>query len=161
MLNDLPTLFDLPDPLLPALPYGNTSGWSGSETSRARAEHDDRTGRTRERQQTVLTLLNVAGREGLTWHELSKATGWHHGQASGALSTMHKRYVISRLRETRNKCAIYVLPEHIDHRPTDAYKPNVSARLLLEILTEIEDDLRNGRNALAIARIQATRKELE
>lgn len=161
MNDSTPTLFDIPDPLLPALPYGGTSGWSGSETSRERAENADRSGRTSDRQQHVLDLLASNAADGLTWRDLSDLTGWHHGTASGALSVLHKAGAIARLDCRRDKCAIYVLPEYVHGRVTEAYRPNVSARLLTEILAEIEDDLTHGRVHLALARIKATREVME
>ena len=42
---------------IPVLPYGGTSGWSGSETSRLRATEQDSNGVTASRQQEVLNML--------------------------------------------------------------------------------------------------------
>jgi len=155
-LTDLPTLFDEPDPILPVLPYGGSSGWSGSQTSRDRAEQADRTGVTSQRQADTLGLVYRAGIDGLTWRDLSERTGWHHGTASGALSVLHKSGQIARLSERRDKCQIYVVPEYILGRPTADYQPNVSARILREVLTEIEQDLLADRRWDAIRRIRAT-----
>ncbi len=106
---------------LPVLPYAGTSGWSGSESSRARAAADDSTGATAHRQSVVLRSLGAAGHAGLTWRELSGQTGWHHGQASGALSALHKSGRIARLREARGRCKVYVLPQFADGRPTEPH----------------------------------------
>ena len=105
---------------LPETPYAGTSGWSGSQTSRERAEGEDAEGVTSERQQTVLALLRGAGFEGMTWREVVQAEPkWHHGQASGALSTLHKTGHIARLaKERRQRCSVYVLPEFVLDRPT-------------------------------------------
>lgn len=104
---------------LPETPYAGTSGWSGSQTSRERAEDEDRGGVTSERQRRVLALLGAADRTGMTWREVVEAEpSWHHGQASGALSTLHKTGHIARLTERRNRCSVYVLPEHVDERET-------------------------------------------
>lgn len=103
---------------------GRSSGWSGSETSRERAQRDDADGTTTERQARVLRLLVSAGRAGLTWQELSAATGWHHGRASGALSNLHEAGLIACLsgrEERRQKCAPYVLPEHVNGREIREY----------------------------------------
>jgi len=160
-LTDLPTLFDDFDPMLPVLPYGRTSGWSGSETSRERAERADRTGITENRQAITLGLVRRAGIDGLTWRELSEQTGWHHGTASGALSVLHKGGEIARLSERRDKCQIYVLPGNVLGRTTADYTPNVSARVLREVLTEIEQDLLADRRWDAIRRIRATLETYE
>lgn len=104
---------------LPETPYAGTSGWSGSQTSRERAEDEDRGGVTTERQRVVLVLLNARGSLGATWRELAQVEGWHHGQASGALSTLHKTGHIARLAtERRERCSVYVLPEFVGERET-------------------------------------------
>lgn len=96
---------------IPALPYAGTSGWSGSNTSKERAISADEDGTTSRRQQYVLDQLNWYEDMGLTWKELSNITGWHHGTASGVLSVLHKVGLISRLKEKRGRCAVYVLPQ--------------------------------------------------
>jgi hypothetical protein len=63
---------------LPVLPYAGTSGWSGSETSRERAEDLDKSGITIKRQQFVLSELLMLGKQGITWRELDVHYG-HHG----------------------------------------------------------------------------------
>jgi hypothetical protein len=109
----------------PELPYAGTSGWSGSDTSRTRALTSDYTGETLDRQQTVIRLIGSAGSSGMTWKELSDATGWHHGTASGALSVLHKGDKISRLSEKRSKCKIYVLEEFVNDRGTEAHRGSI------------------------------------
>lgn len=156
----MPTLFDIPEPLLPALPYGGTSGWSGTDTSRGRAIDNDKQGKTNARQQQTLDLLAKYRDIGIIWADLERQFGWHHGIASSVLSVLHKEGIISRLSETRNKCKVYVLPAHVNDRPTEGHRPNVSARLLVEILDEVEKDLTEGRTALALARIKATKEAM-
>lgn len=94
------------------LPYAGTSGWSGSEASRERAQRNDGDGTTKGRQEYVLSALDWLGREGVTWQELSNLTGWHHGTTSGALSVLHKEGKVARLKEKRNRCSVYVLPKY-------------------------------------------------
>ena len=155
-----PTLFDIDPAPLPALPYGGTSGWSGSDKNRTQTEANDRNGKTSENQQRTLDELARVATRGLTWRDLSACTGWHHGTASGALSVLHKAGRIDRLEEQRDGCHLYVLPEHVNNRPTQAHRPNVSARLLAQILDELETDLTEGRVALALARVKATRQAM-
>jgi hypothetical protein len=118
----------------PVLPYGSadpndpegrSSGWSGSDTSRERARRDDESGTTSKRQREVMSLLARAGTRGLTWHELGEVHGWHHGQASGALSALHTSGRVARLgpRHNRARCSVYVAPEHLDGRETSPYGP--------------------------------------
>ena len=60
--------------------------------------------------------LNDAETDGLTWKELADINGWHHGQASGVLSTLHKANLVCRLTQRRNRCAVYVLWSYQDGR---------------------------------------------
>ena len=92
----------------PQLPYNETSGHSGTDTSKERALHADRSGRTALRQAQALNLLSQREMAGLTWKEFSEITGLHHGTASGVLSVLHKTGRIARLKETRNGCKVYV-----------------------------------------------------
>jgi hypothetical protein len=113
---------DIEPDALPALPYAGTSGWSGSDTSRERQEAQDGDGTTSARQRRVLTWLAERGPVGATWKDVAGRYDWHHGQASGALSTLHKEGRVARLaEERRTKCAVYVLPEHVGDRPTAAH----------------------------------------
>jgi DNA-binding transcriptional ArsR family regulator len=116
--------------LPPILPYGSelpTSGWSGSESSRDRALAADASGLTSATQQTALELLAATGSDGITWAEMSAATGQHHGTVSGALSNLHKAGLITRLTERRGGSQIYVLPEHVSGRQEAPYRPNSAA----------------------------------
>ena len=100
----------------PEAPYNGTSGWSGSESSAERARVQDADGTTGKRQMAALTYLASRGRHGSTWKELADALGLHHGSASGVLSVLHLTEHIARLKETRNRCKVYVLPEFVDNR---------------------------------------------
>lgn len=115
----------------PTLPYEEvdgtaTAGWSGSEASRDRAVREAEQGIASRRQKIALDLLSEATTRGMTWRELSEATGWHHGQASGVLSVLHKTARAARLRTKRERCQVYVLPSYVYDRPTSPYKPRPS-----------------------------------
>lgn len=155
------TLFDVGDPHLPVLPYGMTSGWSGSDASRERAERADASGLTGENQRRLYRMLKNAQHQGLTWAEAADIAGWHHGTASGALSALHKARIISRLAERRMGSSVYVLPEFVGDRETRGYEPNLSAKLLRQILEELEADLEQGHLSLALSRVRATRQALQ
>jgi len=107
---------------LPILPYAGTSGWQGSDASRNRALADDADGSTGNRQQIAMWFLIDARSRGLTWRELGDAQGWHAGQSSGALSNLHKVGLITRLKERRNRCSVYVLPEYVNDRELSPFK---------------------------------------
>ena len=64
------------------IPYNGTAGWSGTDTSKARALDNVKSGKELNNQQLALHLLKKAGTNGLTWRELSSATDMHHGTAS-------------------------------------------------------------------------------
>lgn len=100
-------------------PYDGTSGWSGTDTSRERAVSDDSSGRTSARLNMTVQALAGVNSRGMTWKELSDVTGWHHGQASGALTVLHKSGRVVRLLEKRNRCRVYVLPDFVDGRESD------------------------------------------
>ena len=93
---------------LPLLPYAGTSGWSGSDASRDRAKSEDGNGTTANRQSIVSAIVFLSASHGTTWKELADELGWHHGQASGVLSVLHKAGRITRLAERRNNCHVYV-----------------------------------------------------
>ena len=105
---------------VPVLPYNGSSGWSGTDTSKERADHADSTWVTGERQAATYRMLLWYRERGLTWKELADSMGWHHGQASSTLSVLHKEGKIARLLERRDKCRVYVLNEYVCERETDS-----------------------------------------
>lgn len=109
-----------------SLPYNNTQGYAGTDTSEERARRDARDGTANERQRWVLGRLNLRGHAGLTVVDLRNDTGWHHGVASSVLTALHKDKKISRLVERRDRCKVYVLPDYVDYREESPYKPNSS-----------------------------------
>lgn len=108
---------------LPVTPYDalTSSGHSGSATSHARALQEDADGTTRKRQETVLKMLDLNAGAGLTVKDLRAETGWHHGQASAALSNLHQAGMIARLTEVRDRCKVYVLPSRVEGRDTEPH----------------------------------------
>lgn len=112
------------------LPYAGGSGWSGSDTSHAREIREDRDGTTAGRQAHTLAVADSAGRRGITVGYLRYLTGWHHGQASGVLSCLHKAGRLERLADTDAGMALYVLPECVDGRKTRAHGRAPSAEVI-------------------------------
>lgn len=148
------TLFP-PDPPDPTKTYGPphaaTSGWSGSDTSRERAEVADATGVTHERDDKTLAALAHAEAYGLTWFELSDSQGLHHGEASGVLSRLHQHGRAARLKGVRRgrggkgkQSEVYVLPEFVHDRPVAEYRPNVSKKWVFKIASEAADCFKAG-----------------
>lgn len=153
----MPTLFD--QPILPVMPYHGTSGLGGSDASADARRTADTNGTTSVRQRTVLTLLDEARGRGLTWRELGDLTGWHHGTASSALSTLHKVGDIARLTITRERCSVYVALDHVNGREIAAHRPNAATRAMLDIVTEIERLTRLGQTSAVIALCQTVRSD--
>lgn len=109
----------------PTLPYAGTSGHSGSNASRERAETDDKGGTTAKRQSQALELLTKFGSHGMTVVEFRNYMSFHHGQASSVLSVLHKGGRIARLADMRGagegrRCHVYVLPENVNGRETQS-----------------------------------------
>jgi DNA-binding MarR family transcriptional regulator len=155
------SLFDvLNEPVETITPYAGTSGWSGSTTSKERAERQDKDGTTSKRQQAVLIALAELREKGATWIELGNLLGLHHGSISGVLSNLHREGLLCRLKARRNRCQIYILPQFVGDSELEPFRPNVSTRLLAEILAELETDLAKGAVALARHRIALTLKSL-
>ncbi len=99
-------------------PYAGGTGSTGSAASHERREREDESGISAYRQTQVLGALQDAGTTGLTWSELGERMGWHHGQATGALSVLHKDGAIAALTRRRKRSTIYVLNENVADRPT-------------------------------------------
>lgn len=106
-------------------PYGGLFAYPDGTTGhvdrpasieRAHREADDGTAGER-----ALAILGVLAHEplGVTWGEIADRLQLHHGQASGALSNLHKQGRVFMLRAKRGKAHPYV---HDKYR--DAYAPN-------------------------------------
>ena len=107
---------------VPYRPYKGTAGWSGTDTSQARAVDNVKSGREKNYQITTLSYLKLAGIQGMTWKELAEGTGWHHGTTSGVLSVLHQSGAIVRAVKTRNRCKIYVHQDYKDQVVHEVYK---------------------------------------
>lgn len=88
--------------------YNGTGGYVERPASKQRAQREARDGTLSKRQQSISVLLIDAGKDGMTWKQIAEQLGLHHGQASGALSNMHKAGVIFMLRQQRDRCHPYV-----------------------------------------------------
>lgn len=117
------------------LGYNGTLGWSGSDTSRERAEDEAESGLASARLSFALDLVSRAGPFGLTWNELGALADWHHGKASGVLSNLHKMGSIARLHDRRGRCKIYVTPENVLGRLTERHGRQASSRAVRVDLT--------------------------
>lgn len=106
------------------VPYGTTgSGHAGNDTSRERQETEDALGTTAWRQAQALQMITEAKSAGVTVMEYEAEFGLHHGQASSALSHLHRAGHVARLKMRRSKQEIYVLPGFINGRDESPYRP--------------------------------------
>jgi len=92
---------------LPVIPYRGTGGWSGTSTSRSRAEEESTNGSLSQRQEAVLAALFDHPR-GRIWSEIAATLNLHHGQASGALSNLHSAGLVFQTTTPRHRCLPYV-----------------------------------------------------
>ena len=90
------------------LPYNGTAGYVPMQASRERAHREVKDGSLGARLQAVLDLLEQRGIIGATWQEVAQSLGLHHGQASGALSSLHRMGLVFSLRDKRSNCHPYV-----------------------------------------------------
>lgn len=131
-------------------PYAGSSGWSGSATSKERADREDASGVTGWRSRQVFDLIAAAGRSGMTDKEVQAALNVGHGASSGTLTRLHRAAHIARLTRRRNGNEVYVLPEHVNGRETQPYRPNsgktaaARAKALEEAITEAQDLIDRG-----------------
>jgi predicted HTH transcriptional regulator len=107
---------------MPVLPYAGTSGYSGTDTSKERAVSQDKSGKTAALQKKVIAILEENKSFGATWQECANWLEMHHGTISGALSVLHKTGYISRLKDKRNGCKVYVLPNYVNGRIVEFQK---------------------------------------
>lgn len=106
------------------IPYGKTgSGHAGNDTSRERQEISDASGLTGKRQKATLDAVELSAGHGVTALEMEQLLNVGHGQASSALSHLHRAGHIRRIKDRRNKQEIYVLPEHVGDRKESPYNP--------------------------------------
>lgn len=111
-----------------ALPYNGTSGRGGSAASREAKSREDASGETTRRQRQVLAELDKAGPQGLNTAQLGVRLNLHHGQSSGALSSLHKVGLVYRLADTKRAGqSVYVHPNHLGGRAAAQHGGKVSA----------------------------------
>lgn len=105
------------------------------------------------RQAEALAALKGAGSQGMTWTELGARFGWHHGTASGLLSTLHRGGKIARLSDKRGGRSVYVLPAFVMGRATIDPKAQRATLLLPETKAAIEQlqvDMADAEGASAV-----------
>lgn len=146
----------------PVLPYadavtGHSSGWSGSDTSEARAHKADLGGATQTRQERVLMALGLQGHFGATCNELLRTAFADEDAAllvrplSGVLTTLHKGERIARLTGERSGEKVYVLPEFVGDRAVEPPKKNLNAQKIAALRNLIGRAEREGRDRIPVS----------
>jgi len=144
-------------------PYAGSSGWSGSATSKERADREDASGITGWRSREVHALIAAAGRSGMTDKEVQAALAIGHGASSGTLTRLHRAGHLARLTRRRNGNEVYVLPEHVNGRETQPYRPNSGktaaqrVKALEEAMREAQDLIDRGAPTKAWRTLEAAR----
>lgn len=93
-----------------------TTGHVARDTSIERAVEESRDGTAADRSLQILGLLRT-NPLGLTWKQVADRLGLHHGQASGALSNLHKTGRVFMLRTKRGKAHPYCHAHFRDAHP--------------------------------------------
>lgn len=136
--------------------YWGTAGWqdaAAQSPSRERAIRESSDGTLSKRMADVLALAATQGTVGITFRDIDRALGTHHGQSSSALSNLHKQGQLFRLTEyRREKCSVYIHPVFADRFSPQEYtrQPSETAaerrkkeaqqneRLIKELMDEID-----------------------
>lgn len=133
------------------LPYNGTAGYVPTAASKERAVREVQDGTLSTRLQRVLTVLDERSTQGATWREIAYTLNLHHGQASGALSTLHRMGCVFSLRDKRNKCHPYVHAKYraafAEQRRQDtpsATRAGTKRQLLATLREECEAACRDG-----------------
>ena len=115
-------------------------------SSRDAGEHLARSGKTAELKRDIRITLAGRTTSGMTVKEYVRLSGRHHGQVSGAFSTLHERGDLARLKERRDRYEVYVLPEHVDGRDTREHRAVAKRRAREELVAQIEatEDVLDG-----------------
>lgn len=118
--------------------YHGTRGYSEPSASRDAAEAEAASGKTSAMMAIVLEEVRSFGAHGLTSAELRKRiAGEHHGRITSALTKLHIAGALAALRDRRDNCGVYVVPEYVLGRETRSYRrqmPKRSRGIIVEVL---------------------------
>ena len=95
-----------------------TGGHAGGATSEERARREAQDGTLSARLSGVLVSVAARHAHGMTVKEVRTSLGLHHGQASSALTNLHRVGSLARLTERRDGCFVYVLTDYVVGRET-------------------------------------------
>ena len=111
--------------------------------SRERAIREASDGTFLKRRDKVVDLAYGHGSIGITFKDVDAALGTHHGQSSGALSTLHKEGKLYRLTKYRKpnqpRCSVYVHPDHAGVFEPDEILTSPSESKMQRLVREASD----------------------
>jgi hypothetical protein len=128
--------------------YWGTAGWQDNaiqSASRDRAIREASDGTLSKRLEQVVDLAYRSGTVGITFKDVDKQLGTHHGQSSGALSNLHRQCKLFRLTEyRRDRCSVYIHPYFADRfndREYDRLPSETEAKKRLRLIQELEQEI--------------------
>lgn len=139
---------------------GTTTGHSGTDTSAALARDEAISGRASARLNEVLIWVAAKGLRGGTVGELRAESGLHHGQASSALTNLHRQGRIARLVEKRNRSHIYVTTADVHGRATEEIRSNKDRCPYPAVVCETTNAMLDNDVATLTAKLDAQNKRL-
>lgn len=105
---------------------------SAEGSSKDAGEYLSKSGKTAALKDRIRGALTWTEGNGLTVKEFMGSavcpSDVHHGQVSGAFSRLHQQGYINRLQERRGHSEVYVLPSHVNGRPTREHGSAIRAR---------------------------------
>jgi len=128
-------------------PYDGTAGYSGTDTSEERARREVENGSLSFRLHEVKMLLVRRGFHGATSSEVEDQLRIHHGQASSALTNLHKSGLIARTAHRRDGSKVYKDPSYLlPHDRLETYVPRGQKQA--DRIAELEDVIARARMAI-------------
>lgn len=106
-------------------------------SSKDAGEHLRSSGATSDLKRAIWNTVDRKGSAGMTVKEFTHLSGEHHGQVSGAFSTMHQRGDLARLTERRARYEVYVVPQYLNGRQTREHASIIRARKDAELADRI------------------------
>ena len=112
-------------------PYADGTYGTNNTPASTQYEHDQHHEFSRQ-QSVAFGLAQTAGPYGVTGGDVKDATGWETNAVSRSLSNLLRDGHLVRLKETRGKAHVHVLPRHVMGRDVQPYEStNTKNRLVV------------------------------
>jgi hypothetical protein len=111
------------------------------------------------RLEEVAAAIAGAQKKGMTWRELADWCGLHHGQASGALSNLHRMGVVFvRKGWERERCQVYIhgmyRTSFLDYECADAPVRTKSTQMVQAIIAAAQQVVDDGGLPLSVFQLE-------